>query len=79
MAVLKDNEVFYKVYDKTKALLAEKVLKYSLYRKYGKKLPHKELKQLYLYISYLDSIYNSKYNYFYVQSLTEISNKLNKL
>ena len=79
MAVIKDNKTFYKVYDKTKSILAEKILKYSLYRKYGKKIPNKELKQLYLYMSYLESIYNSKYNYFYVQSLTEISNNLNKL
>lgn len=74
-----NKKAFWSVYNKT-INIAEKKLKQNLTnRKYGGKVNYTQLKTLLLYITYLENIKNSKYNYKYVDSLTEISNNLNKI
>ena len=79
MSVDKENKVFYKVYKKLVEKLEDKVLKYSIKRKYGSKINHTEIKKLNMFIKYLENVKNSKYKYYYVDSLTEISNYLNRI
>lgn len=79
MSVSIDNKTFFKVYNKTKDLLESKLYKYTRFRKYGGKIPTQELKVLLLYITYLESIDISKYTYYHIKGLTNISNYLNKI
>lgn len=76
---VKDNKVFDKVYEKTINYLEKKVNKYYINKKYGGNVNYNELKTLLLFITYLESIDKSKYTYYHVNGLTNISNYLNKI
>lgn len=79
MSVDKENKIFYKTYNKLMEKLEDKVLKYSIKRKYGSNIDYKEIKRLNMFTHYLDSVRKSDYKYYYVDSLTEISNYLNRI
>lgn len=78
MTVIK-NDLFFKVYDKVLNKLDHKVKIYANKKRYGSQINHKEIMLLNMIIKYMENINNSPYEYFYVDSLTEISNYLNKI
>ena len=78
MAVI-NNKTFDKTYDKLVKKLEQKVYQYTIKRRYGGNIDYCNLKKLLLFSRYLDSIKNSKYDYYYVNGLTQISNYLNKI
>ena len=78
MAVI-NNKTFDKTYDKLVLKLESKVYQYMIKRKYGGTIDYCNLKKLLLFSRYLDNIKNSKYDYYYIDGLTQISNYLNKI
>lgn len=74
-----DNKIFDKVYNKVIEKLESKVKYYTIKKKYGSTINYKEIRMLNMIIKYLDNIKKSTYNYYYIDSLTEISNYLNKI
>lgn len=78
MAVI-NNKTFDKTYDKLVKKLEQKVYQYTIKRRYGGSIDYCNLKKLLLFSRYLDSIKNSKYDYYHVKGLTQISNYLNKI
>lgn len=73
------NKIFYQTIDKLNRTLEKKVYKYYINKKYGGKVDYYELKKLILYLTYLENINKSKYTYYFVNGLTDISNSLNKI
>ena len=78
MAVI-NNKTFEQVYTKLLDSLEDKVNKYTTNRRYGGKIDYSTLKKLLIMIKYLERINKSKYDYYHVNHLTEISNYLNKI
>lgn len=78
MAV-KDNRMFDEVYSKL-VIKAESFIRnlYNL-RTAGYRTDETKLVELSIYINYLEGIKNSRYTYYYVDKLTNISNFLNTL
>lgn len=78
MAVI-NNKTFEQVYNKLLNTLEDKVNKYTINRRYGGKIDYLNLKKLLIMIKYLERIKGSKFDYYYVKYLTNISNYLNKI
>lgn len=78
MAVI-NNKTFEQVYNKLLNTLEDKVNKYTINRRYGGKIGYLNLKKLLIMIKYLERIKGSKFDYYYVKYLTNISNYLNKI
>lgn len=78
MAVI-NNKTFEQVYSKLLNTLEDKVNKYTINRRYGGKIDYLNLKKLLIMIKYLERIKGSKFDYYYVKYLTNISNYLNKI
>lgn len=77
--VSSDNVAFDKVYNKLTNVIEKKTKALILNRKLGRQIDNHVVKQLNLYIRYLDSVKYSKYKYFTVAGLNNISNLLNTL
>ena len=78
MADIQDKD-FNKVYDKLVKTVEAKIAIILKLRLIGKPIDYKTIKILNLYIRYLESVKGSRFTYFSVGSLIDISNYLNKL
>lgn len=74
-----DNKIFDKTYDKLITKLEKQVYQYTINKRYYGKINYNKLKKLLIMIKYLERVKDSRYNYYYVNYLTEISNYLNKI
>lgn len=70
---------FDKVYNKLINILYTKIRDIHTLRSIGFRVDYNHVKLLNMYIRYLDNVKESKYTYFSVNGLTNISNYLNKL
>jgi len=73
------NNTFDKVYDKLIVVAQSKIKNIVKLRQLGKSIDYKTIKLLNLYIRYLESTKASKYRYFTIAGLNNISNFLNTL
>jgi len=73
------NKHFDKVYNKLIDMIEAKADRLIKLRTIGKQIDYTMVKTLNLYINYLESVKNSKYTYFTIDSLNNISNYLNTL
>lgn len=70
---------FDKVYNKLTTTIDIKIKDIFKLRDIGYKIDYNKVKLLNLYVRYLESVKDSKYKYFYVDGLNNISNYLNKI
>ena len=79
VVVASSNKHFEKVYNKVLKILDEKAVEFFVKKKYGVTIDYTKIKIFNAICKYMDIIKRSDYDYYYISSLTEISNYLNRI